>query len=397
MLTSFKVSPKPFSKTLKAPSSKSYAARLLILAAMDPRKIIIKDIPTCSDTTHLIHALKKIGLKITQDQNEVVIYNSFPQDEKKSSAPIPIKIGDGGTTSRFLMALLSKGNNRYHLDIEKPMATRPMQELINALRKLGVRIEKYDGSFIIKGPAKVINKSLEIDCNRSGQFASALILAFGEEISLKIKNLHSSSKYILLTKKLIKDFKKNNCFTVPADWTSASYPLALGLITGRTQISNLKNPDPLQADSSFTQIINQMGGKIEFNEKGLYVKKKQLKKITLDCSSCLDLVPTLAFLCSRISEDSHLTGLINLKYKESHRLEEIEKLLALSKSKIVKHQNSLLIKKGGEIPFFEYQAPEDHRMVMTAYLFMRSGRGGIIYNAGSVNKSWPDFFKQMED
>ena len=397
MPTSFEVLPKPFCKTLNAPPAKSYAGRLLILAAMDSRQIVIENIPSCSDTSYLISAFEKIGLKISKNKNKITIHNSFPADERETSDSILIKIGDGGTTTRFLMALLSRGKNRYILEVDEVMAARPMAELMDSLRGLGVKVEKTAQRFIIQGPAKCIGKTVWMDCKKTSQFASAFMLAFGKEISLKIKNLHTSKKYISLTENLIKNFKKSTCFTVPADFTSASYPLALGLIAGKAHISNIKHLDEYQADSSFIDIVNKMGAQAIFDEKGLHIQKKQLKKISLDCSHFLDLVPTLAFLCTRIQGDSILYGLDNLQYKEAHRLEAIAKLLALSGVYAEKSTDRLLIKGEGAGNFFEYHPPNDHRMVMAAYLFMRSGKGGIIHNALCVKKSWPDFFAQMEN
>ena len=39
--------------------------------------------------------------------------------------------------------------------------------------------------------------------------------------------------------------------------------------------------------------------------------------------------------------------------------------------------------------------PSDHRMIMTAFLFMKKNFGGIIHNEQHVNKSFPDFLKLL--
>ena len=42
-----------------------------------------------------------------------------------------------------------------------------------------------------------------------------------------------------------------------------------------------------------------------------------------------------------------------------------------------------------------YDPPEDHRMVMVAYLFMRALEGGVVSNAQHVKKSFANFFEVM--
>ncbi|MCY4524864.1 MAG: hypothetical protein OXB84_09000 [Halobacteriovoraceae bacterium] len=396
MPISFKVTPRVFHKTIEIPPSKSYAGRLIILAAMDRRKIVLKNVPDCLDISCLLGALEKIGLKVTGNKKRMVVLNSFPACER-SRNPISLNIGDGAMPARFLMTLLSRGKKTYRLQISESLNARPMDELLNSLRCLQVKVKKDADGYFIQGPADFPGKTVEIDCEKTSQYASAFSLVFAKDISLKIKNLNSSKKYLSLSNNLLENFKKKTAFEIPADFSSASYPLALGLVSGYTRIPNIKNRDEYQADTSIIDVIKKMGGRIEFDDVGLYVQKEKLKKIELDCSQFLDLVPAIAFLCSQAEGKSILGGLKNLKYKESDRLEEIRRLLVLAGCEVDKGADFLVIGGKTKSRFFSYHAPNDHRMIMAAYLFMRSGMGGVIYNAQSVAKSWPDFFAQMEN
>ena len=40
--------------------------------------------------------------------------------------------------------------------------------------------------------------------------------------------------------------------------------------------------------------------------------------------------------------------------------------------------------------------PDDHRMVMTASIFMRSGQGGWVGPVRAVEKSYPHFFELLD-
>ena len=395
MPTSFKVIPRPFHQSLMVPASKSYSNRLLVLASLDSREITIENISSCSDTRYLLNAIKETGVNIDENTHGVIISNQFPFCEKKTFHPIPLFIGDGGTSSRFLLAFLAKGRNRYHLYADDRLQVRPIEELIHALRSMGVDVRKEKDCWIsIQGPICEEKKQLVIDGSRSGQFASALALAFNDGMEIKMENQTSSKRYFELTKNLIGNFKTP--FLIPPDFSSASYPLALALACGRVLVSNIKELDEWQADSSFIPIARKMGGHIFFDKEGLRGHKGPLEAIELDCSEYPDLVPTLAFLCTRTEGESRLSGLGILRYKECNRLEEIEKLLKLAGHMIRKERETLFIRRGRG-RFFHYHAPCDHRMVMTAYLFMRADCGGLLENIKSVAKSYPDFFTVMEN
>ena len=394
MPTSFKVVPGSFDRSVTVPGSKSYSNRLLVLASLDRREITIENLSSCSDTRYLLDAIKETGVEIDENKNSVMIRNQFPFCEKKTSRPVPLFIGDGGTSSRFLLAFLAKGRNRYHVHADNRLQMRPIEELIHALCNMDVDIRKEKDCWIsIQGPVRE-KKQLIIDGRRSGQFASALALAFNLRTEIKVENQISSKKYFELTKNLIKNFKTP--FFIPPDFSSVSYPLALALACGRVLVSNIKQLDEWQADSSFISIARKMGGRVFLDNQGLRGEKGPLKAVNLDCSEFPDLVPTLAFLCTRSEGESRLSGLGVLRYKESHRLEEIEKLLRLAGHVVRREQETLFIRRG-KGRFFHYRAPCDHRMVMTAYLFMRADCGGLLDNIKSVNKSFPDFFTVMEN
>lgn len=98
----FKVKTKNFIKKLIIPTSKSYANRMIILAALDKRNIKILNLPSSTDVDFLINCLKKVGLEIQRSSDEILISNSFPECEKKVDHVIEVESGDGGTTNRFL-------------------------------------------------------------------------------------------------------------------------------------------------------------------------------------------------------------------------------------------------------------------------------------------------------
>ena len=68
----------PLNGELEVPTSKSYANRVLVLAALNENPVTISNIPESSDVINMISCFKKIGLEIEINSTEVIIRNSFP-------------------------------------------------------------------------------------------------------------------------------------------------------------------------------------------------------------------------------------------------------------------------------------------------------------------------------
>ncbi|MGZ3806577.1 MAG: 3-phosphoshikimate 1-carboxyvinyltransferase, partial [Bacteriovorax sp.] len=335
----------------------------------------------------------------------VSFINSFPACEASSiSDVIDLETGDGGTTNRFLLALLSLGEKTYRLFPSEKMSERPMEDLICPLKELGVHIAvNTSGAWItIKGPAQLGSKAkLEIDCKKSTQFASAMMLAFSNlPLQFDLKNIRASETYIEMTKHLLKETLDKNYYSVPVDFSSLSYPLALALLRGKVLIKNCHALDPLQADSKFIELMQKSGGHIEWTKEGLLAtSKNKLIPFYVDGSLFPDLVPTLAFVASHIDGESTLSNLSVLRHKESDRLEQIMNLLKKCSVDFDFDENLAEIKIRGKkekCPELSIHTARDHRMVMTAYLFLRANSGGEIFEVDCVEKSFPHFFEVMK-
>lgn len=394
------IRPSGFHRTVELPSSKSYANRMLILAAVTPGKVKVTNLPSSTDVLTLVELLKQIGLEITtQGAGAITIHNSFPACEVRGTEPIQLETGDGGTTNRFLASMLLLGNNTYILSPNLGMSTRPMDEFIEAAQKLKVTIgHRENNKLTIKGPP-VLRDRLEIDCTRTTQVATGIALAFAhEKVEVVPINLESSAAYWEMTKKLLGQCNQRE-WRVPIDFSSASYPLALAALNGSATFSQIFEIDQLQADSTMIPLLKEIGAGVYFTEAGLKVTKAEvLKSFDIDISKCPDLAPTLAYLASGVAGRSVLRKTSVLKFKETDRLFEIKRLLSLFNVEHCLSGDDLfiqgpLLRSEGEVL---YQAPPDHRMIMSAYLFMRTFRPGQIENVHHVDKSFPGFFTTMD-
>lgn len=398
-----------FPESIKVPSSKSFLNRVLILGALAPYPITIKNISYSTDVTNMIQALRRVGLQISEQEHQVIIENSFPACEGLFSAEVDeagevvLHSGDGGTTNRFLLAMLSRGSKRYRLETTGQFKDRPAGPLLKVVEDLGVRIQRGErpGHWVtVQGPPRSsLPKTLTIDSSQSGQFASAMILAY-PEIEIVPTNLNSSSGYVQMTQNLVNDLKRGIVdFYAPVDFSSISYPLAYGATIAPIKIRDVLAIDQYQPDSIFIQILKKMGVKVEMKCHGLMITPsgEDLRSFDLDCSSCPDLVPTLAYMASNCLGQSYLRQLKVLKHKESDRILEVSKILAIfGVTHNYNPQTDILTIKGGHqwpqdpvvvIP------PLDHRIIMMSALFMLKGFGGTVYNSHHTEKSYPQFWE----
>ncbi|WP_417335283.1 3-phosphoshikimate 1-carboxyvinyltransferase [Halobacteriovorax marinus] len=397
----FSVEAREFKANIRVPSSKSYANRAIILAALCKDEVSIRNLPLSHDVTNLLNVLRVVGLRIVEVDDGICIENSFPECESSSNEIIKVFPGDGGTTTRFLIPFLALGKNTYQIEPEGRMRERPIADLLESLVDLGASVNQCDSWLTLKGPIKESSKRLNADASKTTQHATALALSLAfHNVVVSPVDMKYSKSYWEMTMSLIDCFKKGQRdFVVPVDFSSMSYVLALGADRGEVLVENCTLIDDHQSDSVFIEVLKEMGFSVSLTAKGLHLvsSKEIIKPIDFDCSNCPDLVPTLAFMCSRIDGESKLRNLSVLKYKESDRLLEIQKLLDLYLiDNTYDEQEDFLIiygKSSRESSRKEIFPPDDHRIVMVSYLFLRAHGGGVLHSTSSVSKSFGNFFE----
>lgn len=400
----FKVEPREFNGIVDVPSSKSFANRAIILGCLCPEVVEITNLPLSHDVTNLLNCLARVGLRIVDIENGIRIDNSFPLCEERTNEVIEVKPGDGGTTTRFLIPFLALGQNKYQIEPEGRMRERPIADLLESLISLGVNVSQCDTWLTLEGPLSTTARKISADASKTTQHATALALALCfKGVDVLPLEMSYSKSYWDMTRELMREFRSGRRnFNVPVDFSSMSYILALGADLGSVTVRNCLSLDRYQSDSIFVDILKDMGLGLSIDENGLTVNRsRKLIPIDFNCSNCPDLVPTLAFVCSRVDGESKLRNLSVLKYKESDRLFEVQKLLDLYniENSYCSKEDVLIIngtsKRSDKAK--EIFPPDDHRIVMTSYLFLRANGGGELHSIGSVSKSFANFFEVVEN
>ncbi len=393
------VSPKPFLKSLEVPYSKSYLNRLLILASLRKGTKTIQNYSPAQDVIDMMAALRAIGVSIEEFDKNLTISNSFPDCELDKITEVDI--GEGGTTARFLLSLLARGKQKYRLSAKGRLNERPFHSLVSTLKELGAQIEHESNAcfpLIIQGPLKIPD-ALNIDAHETTQFVSSLMLALSDHrVAFKYEAVQSKV-YIDLTKKLIQESHRNQ-FKAAPDFSSAAYPLCLALLNGEVTLTNIFERDFHQADSFLLTLFDQLNITYSWSQAGLYLNQQSnFMGFELDVSQCLDLIPALSFIASYAQSPTIFRSVSKLKNKESDRLHEIQSLLREFEVKYdynTKNDTLTIQGRAPRVAFKKIKTAPDHRMVMTAYLFLRHNSGGELAHSDCVSKSFPGFFELMQ-
>tara|TARA_Y100000780_G_scaffold230853_1_gene254023 strand:+ start:14669 stop:15856 length:1188 start_codon:yes stop_codon:yes gene_type:complete len=395
-MKSIKVSSANLQSKVICPTSKSYANRALVLAAIEPRDTELVGMPISEDVDFMLDGLRGLGLEISQVSNGVVIKGSIDTAKQVSN----IFLGEGGTTIRFFIALVSLMDTPVEFSVEPRFLKRPIDEYCDLLRKLGVEVEVKESSIKVTGPIKQ-GQSLEVDCSKTTQFASALEL-ISSKAGLEIVpvNLEASGNYFEMTKKVQSDIQASPVYKVPVDYSSFGYFAAFAALTETVRVKNAFSKDPLQGDSQILDFIKDMGGDYKFSDDGVDIYPiREPKSIEVDGSGCIDLVPTLMVLMAYSGKVQKIKNIKNLEYKECDRLEEMQRILDLFEIKHEYDQSQDIFTIHGDSPKMKtvsVEAAHDHRMVMCAALLCKLNGGGEVSPGEAVKKSFGNFFNYFK-
>jgi len=405
--------------TVRVPGSKSYTQRALITSALAGGKSIIKDALISEDTEHLIKALCSLGASIAKERNDLVVEGTGGNLVTPSSA---LYLGNNGTGLRFLIGTVSLGHGIFVLDGNSRMRQRPIQPLVDALNRIGVNAWCVEGNGC--PPVEVRASGLaggktSLSTGLSSQYVSSLLLAapYAEkDIEIEIRGAVPSWPYIRLTLDVMERFGvkvsvlEERVFRIKApqayqpreyviegDVSSATYFMAVAAIIGRSiKISNV-NPDSLQGDLRFMEILETMGCKVSTSGGGVGITGplSNHEDLAFDLNDAPDMVPALAVVAAFRKGKTALKNISHLRVKESDRVAALTKELIKIGAKVEEKEDAMIVQgiatRGADIDCYS-----DHRIAMSFAVAGLAIDGISIKDPDCVKKSFPDFWEKLE-
>src|SRR5262249_16619614 len=133
----------PPTATVRVPGSKSITNRALVLAALSGKGsgCTLKGALRSDDTEVMIGALRRLGFHVDVEWGRHYPHIDVFSEEgvRIPASQAALYVANSGPTMRFLTAMVSLGRGRYLIDGIPRMRERPIEDLLSALRQLGVR------------------------------------------------------------------------------------------------------------------------------------------------------------------------------------------------------------------------------------------------------------------
>ncbi len=411
--------PIPPDRTIRVPGSKYIANRLLLLAALAPEASRIRGAPASEDIRAAGGALRALGVSVREEQGTIRVGGTPKawESAENPGAPVPVDVGESGTLLRFLTALAATLPFPVRLTGRGRIPERPMGGLIRALEALGARIEGHGA----QAPLTVWSPELRggrvlVEGRESSQFASALLLASPRmqgPLELVLPEDQVSASYLELTANLMErsgipvartgsGFRVGSgrphagVHPVPADWTAASAVFGAAAITGGTIRVPGLDPDAIEGERRFPDLLEAMGARIETREDTVSVTGTGcLRGIRTSLATMPDAVPTLAVLAAFATGETRISGIGHLRHKESDRIAALESGLRTLGACVETGPDSFSIRPGPVAPKESLDSRRDHRIAMAFALAGLRVEGVRISHPDCVNKSFPEFWDTL--
>lgn len=386
-----------------ATPSKSFAHRLILLAALTKGRFIIENISYSKDILATVGAIKALGVKVIENDKSLIIENDGQYLDN-----VEIDCFESGSTLRFIIPIIYALNKTATLIGRGKLVSRTYEDLYKALSNKGLKFSNKQGlPLTIK--TEYVENIFEINGDVSSQYITGLLLAlyYIGEGKIKLTSKLVSKPYVDITIETLKLFgaivkiendtiylKVENKisegkFRVEGDFSNASYFMCLGAINGNIEIDGL-NFNSTQGDKKFIQVLDKFGVKYEIKNDSILVMKSLLKSgLTIDINDMIDLAPSIAVLMA-VSGGGTLLSTSRLKLKESDRAEALRYNLERLGVEIFIEKDSIIIGKSN-FKSAKLSSFNDHRIAMSMCVLSTLIGDVEIEEFNSINKSYKDF------
>jgi 3-phosphoshikimate 1-carboxyvinyltransferase len=397
--------------TVTVPSSKSHTHRAIIMSALSGGPCRVSSPLISFDTKATMDAVRAMGATVKECDGYLDISADGIHAPDRT-----IDVCNSGTTLRLMSGISALFDSETTLTGDESIRKRPMEPLLDALKGCGASCSSEDGKAPLRIRGPVTEDTLYIDGSTSSQFVSSVLMMsplIGRPVDIILTGKTVSRPYIDITLSMMRRFgitveEREGGFhtgpqsympcdyTVPADFSSAAFPLVAGGLSGKVTVTNLDMDDP-QGDKRIVDILSKAGCEVTVNGDSVTCASTgKLKAMDIDMSDIPDLFPIVCVLMSTAEGTSRLYGAPHLRFKESDRIALTEDMLRTLGADISGTEDGCVINgvrrlKGGRIHHHG-----DHRMMMAASVASLISEGPVtMEDDGCWNVSFPGFPEVM--
>jgi 3-phosphoshikimate 1-carboxyvinyltransferase len=397
--------------SIVAPTSKSALQRHIAAAMLAKGKSVIRYESMSDDAEAVLGVAKSLGVNVVQVGNSIEIEGGINNPLKE------LYIGESGLGLRMLTPILAATGYPFEIAGRGSLLKRPVDFVVDTLRKTGVQIADTNGSLPLKLHGPIRENEIFVDGSVGSQLLTGFLMAaplLDENIKIKVSNL-KSKPYIDLTISVLKRhgvevenldysefsiasgqvYKGINTYA-EGDWSGAAFVLVAAAIAGEICLKGIDN-NSTQGDKQIVNVLKACGAFVEEGDNEISVKKEALNAFEFDATDVPDLFPPLVSLAVNCNGISKIKGVSRLKHKESDRANtlksEFEKLGAT-----IELNGDFMEIEGTKLTGEKVHSHNDHRIAMAlAVVALTTDGEVVIEQSEAVAKSWPDFFEKLEE
>ena len=408
------------------PGDKSISHRGVLIGAICEGETRIEGFGRSRDTESTVNAMRALGAEIVEDDVDVLTVRGVGLRGLRASEG-PIDCGNAGTLLKLLMGLLAGQEGEYVLSGDESLRGRPVEDLAEALRAMGARIETSDG----KPPVRIEGAELRAAEHRleraSAQTKSALLLA-GLQAGGGRTVVHEPYFTRDHTETMLREAGapvrrsgrsvsisqveslRLDTVQVPGDISSAAPFLAASTLVPGSELSiHGVGVNPFR--SGLLDVLVRMGARISIFDRrragGEAVADLESRSAPLTATTVrkaevprmIDELPLFALAAGMARGEGIVRGAAQLREKETDRIETVTNVLRSLGVRITASEDGFRVrgvptrpKGGGAV-----SSGGDHRIAMVAAVAGLASREGVeLEDPESVAVSFPGFFDLLE-
>lgn len=428
---------------VRVPGSKSLAQRALVAAGLASGTTRVAGLSDSEDVARALALVDACGARVTRLAPAAVsVAGNPPGPWRGWSADAPLALGESGTLARLATAALAwcgRAGREVELVPSGSLARRQSRALFAALAASGVAFERPSGApehgFAVRLRPLGPPSEVAIRDPRSSQEVSALLLALAAypgESALVVEGEVPSRPYLAMTIGVLARFGATverealdatsvegdaltrerylvrgplrapaDPYEVEPDASAAAVAIAAAALSGGSARVTGLGPRSLQGDVRIAEHLARFGVAARLDEEGLSSEGAPTRAAELDLAGEPDLAPVLAAVAARAAlgggGTSVLRGLGTLPGKESSRIEVLARGLAALGFAAEAGPDWLRVGPPPAGPRGARLDPAgDHRMAFAFALCGLFVEGVRVVDPGSVAKSWPGFWRDLE-
>ncbi|MCW2951437.1 MAG: aroA [Conexibacter sp.] len=412
----------PLTGELFVPSSKYHAHRALMLASLAHGTSRIAGLSDARHVRSTIEVLRGLGIGIEVGRDGFLVHGG-PYWPRRDA----VSVGSSGTTLYFMIGLASLAQGPVTLTGQKYFQRRPVGPLLEALTKLGVRLESDQSRPpITVAPSRPTGGRVSIAGTLS-QWISGLLMvapfATGPTV-VEVEGELNEQPYVELTVNMMRQFglavdvaedwrrfeiepnqvAQPTTIALPPDIGSAAFGLAATAMhpadvvfhgLTETRADRIDHPE-----AHFLDVVGEMGLPMAFDPAVGAVRVRHdgiaLRGVDVDCRPMPDMLPILATLGAFAEGETRFDNIAHVRLKESDRVVSMLQLNRMGGDVAVEGERLIVRGVEGPLSGAPLSSYNDHRVHMSLAVAASRARGeSSLTYPHAYRISYPAFLEDM--